>query len=114
MKERILTAYERKTIERYLETGEKISNFSVILHRTRKRMATINEDLQLIQKFLKEADSPEQTKRHLKTQESPIDIPISKGKIKSFIETLDEPKEKKHTRKTRTPQNSKHRTTQKR
>jgi hypothetical protein len=54
MRKRILTEKERQIIKKYLETGEKLENFSCLLHRC-KNTQSINEDLQLIEQFLKKA-----------------------------------------------------------
>lgn len=52
MREYILTDQERKIIKRYLETGEKLEGFKVLLHRCR-HMQVITGDLSLIEQFLK-------------------------------------------------------------
>jgi hypothetical protein len=51
MRKYLLTEQERAIINKYLKTGEKLENFKVLLHRCR-HMKTINEDLELIKKFL--------------------------------------------------------------
>jgi len=50
MNKRLLTETERKIMTRYLETGEKLDGFSVMLHRTKKEPIEENlifEDLKL-------------------------------------------------------------------
>jgi len=59
MRTKILTKAERQIITRYLESGDKLENFSVLLHRCRN-MKAINEDLDLIKKFLSKAEGPKQ------------------------------------------------------
>ena len=54
MRESLLTEKERQIIRRYLENGEKLENFGVLLHRCRN-MQTVNSDLDLIKKFLSKA-----------------------------------------------------------
>lgn len=51
MRKTILTDKERQIIKRYLENGEKLENFSVLVHRVRN-MQTVNSDLELIKQFL--------------------------------------------------------------
>lgn len=55
MRKRVLTPKERQIIKKYLETGEKLENFSVLLHRCRN-METIGEDLTQIKWFLAKAE----------------------------------------------------------
>ncbi len=55
MRKRLLTDKERQIINRYIETGDKLENYSVLLHRT-KNMQPVKNDLALIDKFLKKAD----------------------------------------------------------
>jgi hypothetical protein len=57
MRSYILTEQERNIIKRYLETGEKLEGFKVLLHRCRKTQ-TIKQDLTLIDKFLKTTEKP--------------------------------------------------------
>jgi hypothetical protein len=54
MRKYILTNQEKQIIKRYLETGEKIEGYAMLLSRCR-HMQPINEDQQLIQQFLTKA-----------------------------------------------------------
>lgn len=54
MRQYILTELERNIIRRYLETGDKLEGFKVLLHRCR-RLQTVNADLELIKDFVKKA-----------------------------------------------------------
>jgi hypothetical protein len=54
MRKYILTNQERQIINRYLETGEKIEGYAMLVSRCR-HMQPIQEDLQLIEQFLKKA-----------------------------------------------------------
>jgi len=53
----ILTKYERKIIQRFLETGDKLEGFKVLLHRLRKQFdpKQVKGDLELIEQYLKKA-----------------------------------------------------------
>jgi hypothetical protein len=51
MREYILTDKERIIICKYLETGERLEGFSMLIHRC-KHMETINKDIELIKQFL--------------------------------------------------------------
>jgi hypothetical protein len=54
----LLSQNERKLIKRYLETGEKLEGFKVLLHRARKETiqeTIIEEDLKLIKELLAKA-----------------------------------------------------------
>ena len=51
MRKYILTELEKKIIKKYLDTGEKLEGFKIILHRVRN-MQTVNSDLELIKQFL--------------------------------------------------------------
>jgi hypothetical protein len=55
MREYILTEQERKIIKKYLETGEKLEGFRVLLYRCR-HMKKVQEDLNLIKQLLEKAD----------------------------------------------------------
>ena len=52
MRQYVLTELERNIIRKYMETGEKLEGFKVLLHRCRGLQA-INADLELIKDFLK-------------------------------------------------------------
>ena len=55
MHKRLLSENERKMIKRYLETGEILDGFRVMLHRLRKepvQKTAIEEDLKLIEELL--------------------------------------------------------------
>jgi len=54
MRQYILTDLEKQVITKFLETGDKLEGFRVLLHRC-KRLQTINEDMELIKRFLKKA-----------------------------------------------------------
>lgn len=51
MRTYILTNSERKIINKFMETAEKLEGFKVLLHRCR-HMKQIKDDLALIQQFL--------------------------------------------------------------
>jgi hypothetical protein len=51
MRQYLLTDQERKIAQKYLKTGDKLEGFKVLLHRCRN-MQVINEDLELIKRFL--------------------------------------------------------------
>ena len=51
MREYILTEQEKQIIKKFLETGEKLEGFRMLLSRAKKIQA-INADLDLIKKFL--------------------------------------------------------------
>jgi hypothetical protein len=52
MRRYLLTDREREIIKRYLETGEKLDGFSVLLHRCKALMLGIKSDYDLIEKLL--------------------------------------------------------------
>jgi hypothetical protein len=51
MREYVLTANEREIIRRYIEDGERLEGFSMLLNRCGS-IETVNADLELIKKFL--------------------------------------------------------------
>jgi len=51
MRSYILTENETEIIRRFLETGDKLEGFKVLLHRCR-HMEKIEKDLELIKRFL--------------------------------------------------------------
>ena len=51
MREYILTQQEKQIIKKYLETGEKLEGFRMLLSRIRN-MQAVNADLELIKQFL--------------------------------------------------------------
>ena len=55
VREYILTKRERHILERFLETGEKLNGFSVLLHYLKKGQEQISADLELIRKALEKA-----------------------------------------------------------
>ena len=62
MRQYILTGQERQIIRKYMETGEKIGGFAMLLSRCH-HMETITEDLTQIKLFLAK------TNAHAKLQE---------------------------------------------
>jgi len=55
MHKKLLSDNERKVINRYLETGEKLEGFNVLLHRARKETLDESEilaDLRLIKEIV--------------------------------------------------------------
>ncbi len=54
MREYILTKKERCILNRYIESGEKLEGFTVLLHRCRN-MEPIEADVKLIKQFLEKA-----------------------------------------------------------
>lgn len=55
MRKYLLTEQERKIIQRYLDTGEKLEGFKTILHRCRN-MQVIESDLKLIKQLLEKTE----------------------------------------------------------
>ena len=55
VREYILTDQEKQIIKKYLETGEKLEGYAMLLSRC-KRMQPIKDDLTLIQQFLKKTE----------------------------------------------------------
>lgn len=51
MREYVLTDQEKQIIKRYLETGEKLEGFRMLLSRC-GNIDTVNSDLELIKQFL--------------------------------------------------------------
>jgi len=51
MREYILTKREKTIIKKYLETGERLEGFRMLLNRCRN-IKPLEEDMQLIQRFL--------------------------------------------------------------
>jgi hypothetical protein len=51
MREYVLTANEREIIKKYIETGERLEGFAMLLSRCRS-IETVNDDLELIKQFL--------------------------------------------------------------
>lgn len=62
MRSYILTERERKTLERHVETGEKLDGFTVLVHHLKKHRDTINEDLELVEASLRKifSDRPKE------------------------------------------------------
>lgn len=50
----ILTKHEKVILTRALETGEKLNGYAVLTHHLRKAQKQLKEDLDLIQRTLKE------------------------------------------------------------
>ena len=44
----ILTKKERETLQRFLETGEKLNGFSVLIHYLKKARPQLEADLNLV------------------------------------------------------------------
>lgn len=55
MRTYLLTEQEERIIRHYLETGQKLEGFKVLLHRVR-HMEKIKKDLELIEQFLAKID----------------------------------------------------------
>ena len=51
MREYILTELEKQIIKKYLDTGEKLEGFRMLVSRVRN-MQTVTTDLELIKQFL--------------------------------------------------------------
>jgi hypothetical protein len=51
MREYILTDQEKQIIKKYLENGEKLEGFRMLLSRCRS-IESVNDDLELIKQFL--------------------------------------------------------------
>lgn len=52
MREYILTERERSLLFKFLEAGVKEEGFKMLLHRMRKNVVRLKEDLELVQKVL--------------------------------------------------------------
>jgi len=52
MRTRILTNYERKMLQQFLLNGTKMEGFKVLVHRSRKYLEALKEDVDLISKAL--------------------------------------------------------------
>ena len=52
MRSRILTEYERQILKDFLAGGTKREGFKMLLHRMRKHVTQLKEDLELILKVL--------------------------------------------------------------
>lgn len=63
MRAYILTNTERKLLERYLETEVKTSNLIVLLHRIRKNLPKLKEDIDLLSRALVHTPVKEKEKR---------------------------------------------------
>jgi len=57
MRSYILTEREREILKHFVETGEKIDGFAVLVHDLRKHRDALNEDLELVEAFLKKEAS---------------------------------------------------------
>ncbi len=55
MRKYVLTDVERNIIKRFLENGERLEGYAMLLTRIRN-MQTINSDLELIKKFLSKVE----------------------------------------------------------
>ncbi len=56
MRQYLLTEQERQIINKYLQTGDKLEGFKVLLHRCR-HTETVQEDLNLIKRLIEKAGS---------------------------------------------------------
>ncbi len=63
MRTYILTETERRLLERYLETKVKTSNLIVLLHRIRKNLPKVKEDMDLLSRASVHAPAKEKDKR---------------------------------------------------
>jgi len=63
MRAYILTETERQLLKRYLETGTKTSSLLVLLHRIRKNLSTLKEDINLLERALVRTAAKEKEKR---------------------------------------------------
>jgi len=52
MRSYILTERERRILKRFVETGEKLDGFAVLVHHLRKHRDALSEDLGLVEAFL--------------------------------------------------------------
>lgn len=53
----ILTERERRILRRYIETGEKLDGFAVLVHHLKKHKDAISEDLGLLKASLQKVSS---------------------------------------------------------
>ena len=58
MRSYILSKKERKILETYLESGLNLNGFNVLKLRLKKFLPLLEEDLELIKKFLKKIEKP--------------------------------------------------------
>ncbi len=63
MRAYILTETERRLLESYLETKIKTSNLIVLLHRIRKNLPKLKEDIDLLSRALVRAPAKEKDER---------------------------------------------------
>lgn len=55
----ILTQRERRILERFVETGEKLNGFTVLIHYLKKARSQLTEDLELINAVINKAEGNE-------------------------------------------------------
>jgi hypothetical protein len=55
MREYVLTENEKTIIKKYLETGERLEGYAMLLSRC-KRIQPLKEDIKLIERFLAKVD----------------------------------------------------------
>ena len=55
MREYVLTEQEKAIIKKYLENGEKLEGFTMLISRC-KSIETVNADLELIKQFLSKVE----------------------------------------------------------
>lgn len=59
MKTYILTPREREIARRFIETGEKLEGYRLLLHRCRRYLPQLDEDRALIGQFIKAVEEKE-------------------------------------------------------
>jgi len=85
MRAYILTETERQLLKRYLETGTKTSSLLVLLHRIRKNLSTLKEDVDLSKRALVHVPVKEKEKRRRAREQEkkeprlnrPLDVVVS-------------------------------------
>ncbi len=88
MRAYILTETERRLLERYLETKVKTGNLIVLLHRIRKNLPKLKEDIDLLSRALVRAPVKEKEKRRRAREQEKKEPPKkeeSKGEQKKEL-----------------------------
>ncbi len=88
MRAYILTETEKRLLESYLETRVKTSNLIVLLHRIRKNLPKLKEDIALLSKALVHAPVKEKEKRRRALEQEKKEPPKeeeSKGEQKKEL-----------------------------
>jgi GTP cyclohydrolase FolE2 len=57
MRSYILTERERKILKRFIESGEKLDGFTVLLHYLKKHRASLSRDFEMVETVLEKVSS---------------------------------------------------------